>query len=395
MKILFLSNWLPYPPSNGSKLRIYHLLRGLAQQHDVTLLSFADPASARPDLQALEKLCDALHIVPGKEYNPHSWRALAGFFDFKPRHVRDTFSLEMQQQIERMTRSNNFDLVIASQIGPAGYFRSFQGMVAIFEEVEVGGLYGQFTQATSFRLRLRYGLTWAKQRYYLAGLLRHFRACTVVSEQERQFVSRFVPGYQEIYLLPNCVRVADYQLQEKAQRNTLIFTGSFRFRPNYDAIIWFLSEIFPLVQAKEPSLHLTITGDHANLPLPTARNITLAGFVKDVHLLVAQSWVSIVPIQSGGGTRLKILEAMAIGTPVVTTRKGAEGLDAQHDIHLLIADRPMDFAHAILRLTNDDMLRQRLVDNAYRLVCEKYDWDTTMPNFLKLVDTVGRSGKIG
>jgi glycosyltransferase involved in cell wall biosynthesis len=392
MKILFLSNWLPYPPSNGSKLRIYHLLRGLAQQHDVTLLSFADSAGASPDLQALKKLCSVVRVVPVKEYNPRSWRALTGFFDFKPRHVRDTFSLEMQQQIEQMTQNRCFDLVIASQIGPAGYFRSFHGMTAIFEEVEVGGLYGQFAQAASFRLHVRHGLTWAKQRYYLASLLRHFRACTVASEQERQFISRFIPGYQAVHLLPNCVRVADYQLQEQALRNSLIFTGSFRFRPNYDAMVWFLSEICPLVQAKEPAIRLTITGDHANLPLPPARNITLTGFVEDVRPLVARSWISIVPIQNGGGTRLKILEAMAIGTPVVTTHKGAEGLDVQHDVHLLIADKPVEFADAILRIANDEMLRQRLVDNAYRLVCKKYDWDATMPRFLKLIDTVVYGG---
>jgi glycosyltransferase involved in cell wall biosynthesis len=139
-------------------------------------------------------------------------------------------------------------------------------------------------------------------------------------------------------------------------------------------------------------VQFTITGDHANLPLPPADRVTLTGFVDDVRPLIAAAGVSVVPLRVGGGTRLKILEAMALRTPVVTTSKGAEGLDVQPGEHLLIADTPEAFAAASLRLLQEPGLRQRLADNAYRLVAEKYDWAVTMPRFLELVERVAGVG---
>jgi glycosyltransferase involved in cell wall biosynthesis len=139
-------------------------------------------------------------------------------------------------------------------------------------------------------------------------------------------------------------------------------------------------------------VQLAITGDHGNLPLPQASNITLTGRVKDVRPLIASSWISLAPIFEGGGTRLKILEAMALGTPVVATSKGAEGLDFEVGRHLFVADAPRDFADAVCRLLKDPGLRRRLSEQASRLVTEKYNWSAVMPRFLSLVERVARTG---
>ncbi len=139
-------------------------------------------------------------------------------------------------------------------------------------------------------------------------------------------------------------------------RNTLIFTGPFRYLANHDAMVWFLQEIYPQIQRQLPNVCLTITGDHANLPLPHATNVTLTGFVEDVRPLVASSWVSLVPVRVGAGTRLKILEAMATGVPVVSTTKGAEGLEVNDGEHLLIADSAQGFAENVVQLLKDSKL---------------------------------------
>lgn len=396
MHVLFLSGWFPYPPNNGSKLRIYHLLRGLAQCHEVTLLSFAGQPDVASDAPALRSLCREVQIVPWKPFEPHSRRARLGFLSLAPRSVVDTFSPEMAQRIERTLSAGNYDVVIASEFTTAGYGSYLQGLPALFEDPELGVLYEQFAHATSARRRFRYGLTWLKLRHYLARLLRHFRACTVVSERERQLLSRAAPGHGAIEVIPNCINLADYAYVHRApQPKTLIFSGAFTYSANHDAMTWFLGEVYPHVQAQVPGVHLTITGDHANLPLPPANNVTLTGFVDDVRPLVASSWVSLVPIRLGGGTRLKILEAMALRTPVVATSKGAEGLDVEHDQHLLIADTPGAFAGAVIRLLQEPRLRSRLADNAYQLVREKYDWAVVMPRFLNLVEQVARDKSEG
>jgi glycosyltransferase involved in cell wall biosynthesis len=144
---------------------------------------------------------------------------------------------------------------------------------------------------------------------------------------------------------------------------------------------------FPQIQAYRPSIKLMITGNHGGRPIPPASNVTLTGFVEDVRPLIARSSVSIVPIISGGGTRVKILEAMALHTPVVTTHKGAEGLEVKHGLNILIADTPDEFAGNISRLLNDPDMRQKQANNAYHLVQEKYEWSVVMPRFINLVES--------
>jgi glycosyltransferase involved in cell wall biosynthesis len=132
-------------------------------------------------------------------------------------------------------------------------------------------------------------------------------------------------------------------------------------------------------------VRLTITGDDAGKTLPAAANVLRTGFVEDVRPVIARAAVSIAPIFTGGGTRLKILEAMALRTPVVSTTKGAEGLDIEHGRHLLIADTAEVFADAVLSLLRDAQFRQGLAERAYQLVTEKYDWAAVMPLFLNVV----------
>jgi glycosyltransferase involved in cell wall biosynthesis len=306
--------------------------------------------------------------------------------------VVDTFSPLIAQQIERALTTHHYDLVIASQWGMASYGPYFQGQAALLEEAELGVLYEQFALATSAASRFRHGLTWLKQRRYVSRLLRYYRACTVASDRERQLLSSTAPDFKAVEVIPNCINLADYgDIRETPRPNHLIFTGSFRYFANHDAMAWFLQEVYPRIQAQVPDVAVTITGDHADLPLPPADNLALTGFVDDVRPLIASAWVSLVPIRVGGGTRLKILEAMALGTPVVATSKGTEGLDAKHGEHLLIADSPEAFAEAVIRLLQEPGLRRRLADKAYQLVQERYDLAALIPRFLDLVERVAQA----
>jgi glycosyltransferase involved in cell wall biosynthesis len=386
MHILFLSNWFPYPPNNGSKLRIYNLLKGISRSHEVTLVSFADTSVSSPSLDELQSICKRVYAIPKKIYDPSTPRSRLGFLSSTPRSISDTFSPEMAHFIQDLQESDSFDLVIASQVGTARYSCYFKNKPSIFEEVEIKVLYENFAHANSIYQWFRQGLTWFKHRSYLSRLMKDFTVCTVVSEQERQLVSRISPDYESIEVIPNCIDLAKYDdVRETPKPYSLIFTGSFRYHPNYDAMVWFLEEIYPLVQARISDVHLTITGDHANLPLPLSKNLILTGFIDDVRPLIASAWISLAPLRIGGGTRLKILEAMALKTPVVATSKGAEGLDVTHDFNILIADTTQEFADAIVRLLQESGLRQRLVENAYHLVLQKYNWSFMMPRFLEVI----------
>lgn len=384
MKILFLSRWFPFPADNGSRIRISNLLRGLSQHHEVTLLSFSDQPEVSRDASEVRSICRKVEIVEWREFNPDSVRSLVGFFSLKPRSLVDTFSADMAQKIQKTLAEDRYDLVIASQLSMAAYFRYFGGVPAVFEEVELGLSIGN---ALDLKSRLRHAFTWFKLRMYLSQLLRRFRICTVASAQERRLLMKNFPGYGGIVeVIPNCVDTDEYNYSMKEPApNSMVFSGSFRYLANYEAVRWFVRDVFPRILARIPNASLTVTGDHANLPLPSERNITRAGRVDDIKSLIASCAVSIAPLQTGGGTRLKILEAMAIGTPVVSTSKGAEGLDAEHEKHIVIADDPESFADNVVKLLEEKTLRQILSGEARKLVEEKYDWAVVLPQFLNLL----------
>ena len=387
MKILFLSRWFPYPTNNGSKLRIFNLLRGLSQHHDVTLLSFTDQTDVSPETPEVRSLCSEVQVVPWKEFDPLSWQARLGFLSLKPRSVIDTFSPEMARKITQVIHKKNPDLVIASQLPMAAYYKYFNGVPALFEEIELGLSHEDSRRRLNGKKRVRHALTWFKLRLYLSRLLKSYRAVTVVSEQERKLVSSHFPDVKNILVIPNCMNLADYEdIHAEPQPCRLVFTGSFRYHTNYEAMLWFVGEVFPLVLAQIPDAELVISGDHADLPLPSDKNVTLAGYVDDIKGLIASSTIALAPLWSGGGTRLKILEAMAIGTPVVATSKGAEGLDAQHGEHFFVADDPVEFSNWVIKLLRDDNLRKKMATKASLLVQEKYNWGKTLPAFVNSIE---------
>jgi len=375
--------------NNGSKLRIYNLLRGLSQHHDVTLLSFADQPGANPEAPEIREICSRVRVVPWKEFSPNTLRARLAVLSFQPRSVVDTFSSEMAQAITEFLDEQRYDLVIASQLQMAAYYPFFQDVPAIFEELEIG-FFHDWAFSVDRKMRLRQALTWFKLRRYLSRLLDAYQACTVASAQERQLVAENFPGYTKpIEVIPNCLNIDEYKnVTAERKPNTLIFTGPFTYRANYDAMIWFVGEVFPLILKEVPDAQLIITGDHANLPLPSTENVTLAGYVDDIKTLIASSTISIAPLLSGGGTRLKILEAMALGTPVVFTSMEAEELDVQDGEQILITDAPDSFAKCVISLLNDENMRAQLAGKASTLVQEKYNWGRVLSDYSSLINII-------
>jgi len=161
---------------------------------------------------------------------------------------------------------------------------------------------------------------------------------------------------------------------------------------------YFLGQVYPRIRQSRSDVRVCITGSTRGLNLgglPLDDSVVLTGFVEDIRPEIAGAWVAVVPILSGGGTRIKILEAMALGTPVVSTSKGAEGLDAVHEQHILIADDPAAFADCALRLMRDLLLRKRLATNARQLVEERYDWAQIGSRFARLLERTAAHSRRG
>ena len=199
-----------------------------------------------------------------------------------------------------------------------------------------------------------------------------------------------VRGYPSISTVPNGIDLARYAGDfGPLQADTLVYAGSLTYQPNFDAVSFFVREIFPRIRAKRPNARLLVTGsldgvDRASLP--DTAGVEFTGYVDDVRPTIARSWLSIAPLRAGGGTRVKILESLALGTPVVATRKGAEGLDLMPGRDLLVADDPAEFAAAVVRVLDDEALRNTLGCQGGQAVAAKYGWDTIGQQFLDRID---------
>jgi glycosyltransferase involved in cell wall biosynthesis len=397
MRILFISRWFPFPANNGSKIRIWNLLKQLSRGYDIHLVAFADAGEADDESMAhLRSLCQDITIVPKPHYYPNRFKALLGYLSPLPRSVVGRDSAPMRRTLADLVASDKHDIVLVSQIETAAYAVPNTTGLKLLDEVELAAYVDTLkAQHTTIR-HLRFWLTAIKHYRYVAGIVRQFDTCTTVSERERCELLRLVPNHASVEIVPNGVDVQAYRgdFGEPAPA-TLVYCGALTFFANFDAMSYFLHEVYPLILSKVAQTKLLITGKTDGvslhqLPLGGALqrgSVDFTGYLDDIRPTVARSWISIVPLRVGGGTRVKILESLALGTPVVATTKGAEGLDLVPGRDILLADTPSDFAAAVLTVFQDVELRDSLSRNGRHAVAAKYDWEIIGRTLRNLVDS--------
>jgi len=333
LRILFLSTWFPFPPDNGSKLRVYHLLAALAKRHEVTLASFAFYTAQPKQADELRTWCRNIRTVPVNPFEVNRASTLSTFLSPDPVTCRPVPS--MSRLVDDVFGAQHFDVVIASTEMMAVYAQQAPPATArVLEEHNAMSrwAYERYMQTGNPVQRARRWVSWRKSRRHEARLFPRFDLITMVSEADRRAALHVVDGHRvRVEVVPNGVDCIHNQPSLTAPRpGALVYNGSLTYSANYDAVQWFLAEIYPRIKEHRPDVSLAVTGstkgvDTAALALDDS--VTLTGYVEDVRIPVAEAAACVIPIRQGGGTRLKILEAMALGTPVVATRKGAEGLE--------------------------------------------------------------------
>jgi glycosyltransferase involved in cell wall biosynthesis len=378
-RILFLSWWWPYPADNGSKIRIYNLLKHLSQSHQVTLLSFAEEGDATPErLAHLRSFLAHVEAIPKPTYQPTTLKATLGYLSPWPRSLVDVYSPQMAERVQAIA-AGGIDAVIASQLQTMRYLELLPDTPAILEEAEVTIFHDAVNGAESMKSRARAQLTLTKLENALRRLLKRGVAFTVVSEAERKYLARMAPEDARIAVVPNGVDTGanrpDPALQPKPY--SLIYSGAVTYSANLDAVSYFIRDVLPLVRARAPQTTFTVTGDTGAVDvrdLAAQPGVTFSGYLPSVAPSVQSSWAMVTPLRVGGGTRLKILESMALGTPVISTSKGAEGLSARPGQEVLIADTPAAIADAVCNLFDSPERRAQLAAAGRALVEREYDW---------------------
>jgi glycosyltransferase involved in cell wall biosynthesis len=375
MKLMVVSSWFPYPPDNGSKARAFNLVSRLAERHTVSLLSFAEDGEGDCH-QALSAMCRDVQIVPGNPFKPRAPLDSLDLFSRTPRSYMQTYSSQMQALVDAAVPRH--DAAVALQLGAALYLSRHTGLPRVFDEAEAGVLRDDYYSQPLGMRRLRRGLTWWKFTRFLRQVTRGFERTTVVSDVELGHLREMKCDSSAIRVVPNGVERDALGRRNTPRPGRLIYPGAITYSANFDAVRYFVDDIFPLVRAGRGDASFIVTGATGNVDFGSFSDrgpVVFTGRMNDVSHLIGQSSVCVVPLRIGGGTRLKILQAMALGTPVVTTTKGAEGLEVTPETDILIADTPSTFAAQVLRVLDDFVLRARLSTNGRRLVERLYTWD--------------------
>lgn len=403
MKILFLAPYPPYPPRGGGALRVYNLLRGLAARHELTLLGFAPNPEAVEAMAPLREICTLSTVIgpPRRSLLRRAGTTLASPLpDMALRNADPAFAAALS----RTLADQRFDVVQAESIEMAGYALAAQSAapagqapLTVLDQFNAEYVLQRRAALTDLRrgLALRpralvggaYSLVqWAKLAAYERRLLRDFDRVLVVSAEDRAALRR-LDARADPRVVPNGVDSAHYAPGAVAPQPfpgpAIVFTGTLDFRPNIDAVAWFASEVLPRIRATSPAARLVVVG-RAAAPAVRALHdgtaVEVVGEVADVRPYIAGAAAYVVPMRIGGGSRLKLLEALAAGAPVVSTSMGAEGVEGlAHGRELLIADRPADFAAAVLRLIAEPDLARRIGAAGRALAVARYDWSTIVP----------------
>jgi sugar transferase (PEP-CTERM/EpsH1 system associated) len=396
VKILILAPYPPYPPYGGGTMRIYQLIRGLAQQHAVTCVTFAPDAAAERDLAPLRALCRVVCVRGPRQRGPlrrASTTLASSLPDMALRNAAAAYTRALHNELT----TASFDIIQAESIEMAGYLLQVQpNAKLVLDQFNAEYVLQQRAFLTDVRRPRRWHaaayslIQWQKLARYERRVMRRCDAVAVVSEEDRRALQALDAALR-IAVVPNGVDSAWFSKTALADECApapalpdcaLVFTGTLDFRPNIDAVVWFAREVLPRIRARCPAAHLFVVGKRPAAILHTlaAAGATIIGQVPDARPYIASAAVYVVPMRIGGGVRLKLLEALALEAPVVSTSMGAEGVAGlRGGEHCLIADDAEQYASAVLRLLADRALGQRLGAAGRRLVREHYDWTVIVP----------------
>lgn len=378
MRAAVVTPYYPWPADTGGKLRSYHLIKGLAQHFAVDLYTVC--YGAPPVTTALEAFCHRVQVVP-LHPRPHRYRVLEHWLDGEPRSVR-YFQDEGSLATIRQALAAPYDLLVCDEISMANYFLDLPGHAAtarIVMRQKIDYLhYQEIAESRPWGSQRLLDLLEARRlQRFEATMMKRFHGAVVCSKGDAAIAA--VEGPQlALKIIVNGADVEYFTIDRQPDpQPTLLLLGTMHYQPNIDMVLYFFQTIYPALRQARPDLQVLIVG---HLPPPEIQQlgalpgVTVTGSVDDVRPYMRRSWLLTVPLRLGGGTRLKIVEALAAGLPVVSTSVGAQGLEGISSDLIAIADTPAHFVEQTLTLLQDSTRRHELSELGRQAVEEQYSW---------------------
>jgi polysaccharide biosynthesis protein PslH len=386
VRILLLTQVVPFPPDSGPKIKTYNVLRYLAQRHEVHLVSFARSTAEEQSAHELLKYCATVSTAPlRRSRHRDAWCLMSSLLRRQPFLITRDDSRAMRAVIGRLMANYTFDAAHADQLSMAQFAEGLSVPLRVLDEHNAVWTIVQRAAAREpwGPRRLLAELEWRKLRGYEGSVCRAFDHVTVVSDEDRLALEAAAGSSFPTSTIPIAVDVDELAFVERTPESRhVVSVATMFYPPNVDGVYWFATEVFPLVRNRLPDVQFRIVGSRPPQRIRALatgdRGIVVMGYVPDLEPVLRESAVMVVPVHSGSGMRVKILEAFARGIPVVSTTIGVEGIEAQAGEHLLVADDPESFATQVVRLATDREQAARLATAGRALAETRYDWRTAL-----------------
>ena len=379
MRLLYLTPRLPYPPNRGGEIIIFHFLEQLSSRHDITLVSFYDRPEDLEHRKHLEPYCSRIEAVPRPaKLAPRALlRSLAGGWSYSiARHTSESF----RAAVRRATAASRPDLVQLETFLMAPYLAELPGVPSVLHMHDMTWvMWERMARIAPFYVRPLVAAEARRIRRDELALCRTVDMCVPVSEVDLSHLRAAIPGVRAAVVVPGVDCDALTPGERPASSSNLVFVGSMNYMPNIDAAQFFVKDVLPRISREISDVTFTIVGAR---PSPAVRRlgddprVRVTGPVDDVRPYYAAAAAAVVPLRAAGGVRMKILEGMALGVPIVSTTIGAEGLGLEDGCELLIGDTPQQLADAAIRLVRDSALRERLSRQARATALRRFSWES-------------------
>lgn len=400
MNILYLAHRIPYPPNKGDKIRSFHQIRFLSRRHRIFLACFVDDKEDLRHVDRLKEWCADVRIV-FLDRTEGKIRSLMSLLDGRPMSVGYYASRSMRAHVDEVLGSHGIDAVLIFSSTMAQYVMDRPGPGKIMDFVDVDSeKWMEYAMRSGFLLRRIYRLEGRRLAAYEEKVARAVDLSVFSTEDERKlFEGR--AGRSPLAVCHNGVDLEYFRRNGMVGPHDgpprLVFIGAMDYFPNEDAVLYFIDEILPRIRESVPDTEFDVVGRNPASALRRRAGrkpgIRVHGNVPDIRPYLAGATVSVAPLRIARGVQNKVLEAMAMGVPVVATREAHEGIVAVPGRDLLVAEDPGEFARHTVRLLKDASERRRLADHAMALVKERYGWEATLADLESALSTLDLPGR--
>ena len=395
MKILFIDEEFPYPLNSGKRIRTFNLTRYLADHNDVSYLAYGEENSDSFKHLKNNKINPIAVEPPDREQSgiKFYFRLFLNLFSSYPYIVTSHFTERFQNKLIQLIYQDNYDLVICEWSPYAIFLRDLKNTksVIVAHNIEASIWRRYEKNEKNIFKKIYISIQRKKVAKFEQSCFNWTNGATAVSKGEALEIKSYNVPY-EPEVVDNGVDTEYFHpTDEPIDNNYLVLTGAMDWRPNQDASVYFTEEILPLIQEIKPNCKVAFVGRNPSrqvTDLTKNKSVIVTGTVDDVRPYIAKSIVFIVPLRIGGGSRLKILEAMSMKKAVVSTSVGAEGLNITNKENIILADNPETFAQAVIDCIDNKSLNQKLANNGKALINSSYRWDILgekFNNYLKKV----------